>query len=69
MAELVSVAETERGPAGGSGLVLGTGYALEPEFVELERRAGPESVHGFGLEAVVGVEYLFGAGAEGVSQQ
>lgn len=65
------MAETELGPAGGFGLVLGTGDELEPEFVGLDRRAGPESVHGFGFEAVVGVECWFGAVAEagGVSQQ
>lgn len=71
MAELVNVAETELGPAGGFGLVLGTGDELEPEFVGLDQRTGPESVHEFGLEAAVGAEYWFGAGAEagGVSQQ
>lgn len=69
----VHAAETELGLAGGFGLVLWTGDALEPECVALaglDQRAGPESGHRFGLGAGVVVEYWFGAGAEdgGVSQ-
>lgn len=62
------VAGTEHGPGDGFGLVLGPGYALlEPEFVAfagLGHRAGPESVHRFGLDAGVGVEYGLGVGIE-----
>lgn len=41
--------------------MLGPGDAA---FVGLGHEVGPESVHGFGLEVGVEVEYGLGAGAE-----
>lgn len=56
------VAETELGPGGGFGLVLGPGDAA---FVGLGLgKAGPEFVHGFGLEIGVEVEYGLEVGVE-----
>lgn len=59
VAESVAVVETELGPVGDFEVVLGD--ALEPECVA---SAGPEPVHGFGLETGFEAEYGFGAEAE-----